>query len=298
MAMKNNKHAYLIMAHHDFAILIELLKDIDDIRNDIYLHIDLKTKNVPYNDIDKSVKHAKLYLIPRLNVRWGGYSQINCELRLMEYALKQGNYSYFHLLTGATFPLKSQDYIHAFFDKNADKEFIGFANDNCRERVEYYYLFNEIGKANTLLKRILVSIRYRFILLQKVVRYKRSCSKGLLIKKGFVYWSITENTARVILNKELQIKKWCKNGLCVDEIFAQTIIANYIGMDKVYSPENEYKSCMRECPWHEKDEAHKENFYRYGDDNLLINSDKLFALKFGGKEGLDLIDSIRTNRKF
>ena len=93
------------------------------------------------------------------------------------------------------------------------------------------------------------------------------------------------------------IEKWCKNGLCVDEIFAQTIIANYIGMDKVYSPENEYKSCMRECPWHEKDEAHKENFYRYGDDNLLINSDKLFALKFGGKEGLDLIDSIRTNRK-
>ena len=117
-----------------------------------------------------------------------------------------------------------------------------------------------------------------------------------MVKKGFAYWSITENTARVILNKELQIKKWCKNGLRVDEIFAQTIIANYIGMDKVYSPENEYKSCMRECPWHEKDEAHKENFYRYGDDNLLINSDKLFALKFGGKEGLDLIDSIRTNR--
>lgn len=36
------KHAYLIIAHNQFALLKELLKSIDDERNDIYIHIDKK----------------------------------------------------------------------------------------------------------------------------------------------------------------------------------------------------------------------------------------------------------------
>lgn len=36
------KHAYLIMAHNNWKILEKLLILLDDKRNDIYLHIDLK----------------------------------------------------------------------------------------------------------------------------------------------------------------------------------------------------------------------------------------------------------------
>ena len=44
-----NKHAYLIIAHNNFYILEKLILLIDDIRNDIYLHIDSKVKNFNFD---------------------------------------------------------------------------------------------------------------------------------------------------------------------------------------------------------------------------------------------------------
>lgn len=38
----NNKHAYLIMAHQNFEQLAILLELLDDIRNDIFIHVDKK----------------------------------------------------------------------------------------------------------------------------------------------------------------------------------------------------------------------------------------------------------------
>ena len=34
------KHAYLILAHHEFGLLQTLIDCLDDVRNDIYVHID------------------------------------------------------------------------------------------------------------------------------------------------------------------------------------------------------------------------------------------------------------------
>ena len=36
------KHAYLILVHNDFEILGQLIRAIDDERNDIYIHFDRK----------------------------------------------------------------------------------------------------------------------------------------------------------------------------------------------------------------------------------------------------------------
>ena len=41
-----DKHAYLIMAHNNLYVLEKLLLLLDDYRNDIYIHIDAKLKNV------------------------------------------------------------------------------------------------------------------------------------------------------------------------------------------------------------------------------------------------------------
>ena len=51
----NKKHAYLIMAHNDFQILIEILKELDHERNDIFLHIDKKTLEFPEQKIKNAV---------------------------------------------------------------------------------------------------------------------------------------------------------------------------------------------------------------------------------------------------
>ena len=41
------KHAYLILVHNDFEILGQLIRAIDDERNDIYIHFDRKVAHCP-----------------------------------------------------------------------------------------------------------------------------------------------------------------------------------------------------------------------------------------------------------
>lgn len=119
-----DRHAYLIICHNNFKILQMLLSAIDDDRNDIYIHVDKKTVDVPFEDIRSTVCHSPLTFIERTFVNWGGYSQINVELALLSEATKTPH-AYYHLISGVDFPLKSQADIHQFFD------------DNARERVYF-----------------------------------------------------------------------------------------------------------------------------------------------------------------
>ena len=56
--MKESRHAYMIMAHNDFDMLYEILRELDYRRNDIFLHIDRKSQNVPIEHLCSAVKEA------------------------------------------------------------------------------------------------------------------------------------------------------------------------------------------------------------------------------------------------
>ena len=59
------KHAYLIMAHNQWAILAKLIRLLDDENNDIYLHIDKKVKSFPKDSIIASVSKSRLFFTKR-----------------------------------------------------------------------------------------------------------------------------------------------------------------------------------------------------------------------------------------
>ena len=115
------KHAYLIIAHNEFYILEKLIKLIDNEKNDIFLHIDKKVKNFDFKKFERMVKKSNLYFTKRIDVVWASSSQIKCELLMLEEATKKGNYSYYHLISGVDLPIKSQEYIHDFFDNCGNK---------------------------------------------------------------------------------------------------------------------------------------------------------------------------------
>lgn len=52
-----DKHAFLIIAHADMETLVVLLRSLDNIRNDIYLHID-KKREISINHI---LHHIYIY---------------------------------------------------------------------------------------------------------------------------------------------------------------------------------------------------------------------------------------------
>ena len=116
------KHAYLIMAHTQPELLKMLLKKLDDERNDIYLHIDSKAKDYPLDEVATVLQKANCVFTERTDVKWGSYSQIHCEMVLLKEAVKC-EHAYYHLLSGMDLPIKSQDDIHAFFEKYDGLEF-------------------------------------------------------------------------------------------------------------------------------------------------------------------------------
>ena len=115
------KFAYLLIVHEYTYVLEILLKCLDDERNDIFLHIDRKTKQFPVEKCKKLVTRSNLIIVPGVSVFWGGYSQIEAEMLLLETAVRKQHYQYYHLLSGSDLPLASQNNIHSFLTKMREK---------------------------------------------------------------------------------------------------------------------------------------------------------------------------------
>lgn len=287
------RHAYLIIAHQEVEILKFLLSLLDDKRNDVFLHIDKKSKAL-FEEM-KSVKlnQAGFYLLhERIDVRWGDISQIKVELLLLKTALNQGHYSYLHLLSGVDLPIKSQDYIHDFFVKHEGFEFIGFAqkktdDENAREKAGYIYLFTRYIKDDNKLRRFFTEhIRNGYIRCQKLVHYKRHYS--VQFKKGANWFSITERFACFLLSKEKCILSMFKYTLCPDELFIQTLLWNSSVQFVVYNKDDESKGCVRLIDW----ERGGPYTWTEHDKEILNSSDKLFARKFSWKRSRKLLPFI------
>ena len=68
----NNKHAYIIAAHDNLYILKKLIHLLDDPRNDLYVHIDIKCAEAEAWMSKVKTLFSKLTFIKRRNVMWGG----------------------------------------------------------------------------------------------------------------------------------------------------------------------------------------------------------------------------------
>lgn len=227
-----NKHAYLIMAHNNWRNLETLIKLIDDDRNDIYIHIDRKTVEIDFQKIISIPKKSKIHVFSELKVYWGDYSQIKCELFLLEKSIKH-NYSYYHLLSGSDLPIKSQNYIHDFFNKNFGCEFIHYQTDtfvqekNIARRITLYHFLQSYRKRYkiTFLNNLFTLIDKSLLGIQVILNIKRYKNTSE-IKFGSQWFSITHDLARYLVDNTSIIKKSFSKSSCADELFIQTMVYN------------------------------------------------------------------------
>lgn len=290
------RHAYLIMAHNEFQILEMLLKDLDDAQNDIFLHIDLKSNNVPWDAIKGCVKKSKLFLVEQLNVNWGGYSQIKCELHLLENAINVADYDFYHFMCGTEFPLKSQKYIHDFFEKNVGKIFLEYDDIDTSfiNRVKYKHYFNEIGRTTPRngIRYLKFIVRQIMLTMQKWRDIDISAKYGLELKKGNANWSIPSDLAKTLIEKKAEIEEMYRDSYCADEVFLHTVVFNSDYRERIYFNKEAKSSNARMTQWERKD-----NCYYMEDVQELLKSSGLFARKFLGLEGMNAIKKILELRE-
>lgn len=290
------KHAYLIMAHDNMDQLKRLISILDDRRNDIFVHIDLKYKQLNREEIIDSAVYSKVVLVDRTNVVWGSYDQIRCELILLKTAVANGEYSYLHLLSGSDLPIKSQNFIHDFFDSHEGEEFVHFETESLsgteREKVSLYHSFQSyVGSTKNsiyYLQRLLIRI-------QRFFRVDRLSNSQTIFCKGANWFSITYRFAQYILSREKWIYTTFKDTLCADEIFLQTLLYNSEFKNNLFYSkyDNNYVGCMRLILWDEDAEKAHPHQFDSSDVEILKESDRLFARKFGPEvNGLELIRTV------
>ena len=257
-----NKQAILIMAHNNELVLDKLIKELDSIYFDIYLHIDKKSY-LNIEEYTNITKISKIYVYKEIDVVWGDYSQVECELFLIKEALKN-NYEYLHLLSGSDMLLKTPKYIYEYFH-NSNKEYIHFQDREVPS--------NKLEWINN--------------------------KTDFKLMTGANWFSITNEFAKYLITKEELISNIFKGSRSPDEFFIQTIIYNSKYKDNLYNKDynNNYDSIKRLIDW----DRGIPYVWRVSDYEELINSDMFFVRKINqnddyeiAKKLYDYIDNLKT----
>ena len=275
------KHAFLIIAHNEFDVLKLLVSCLDDSRNDIFIHFDKKVAALP----DIRTRYAGMTILKnRVDVRWGAPSMVEAELALFEAACSRGPYQYYHLLSGVDLPIKSQGYIHDFFDRYDGQEFIGYTwtqmPPDFARKVQCWHLFPEDFKSRSFVKK---ALRAGFLRLQELLGIKRN--RDIDFRKGSQWVSITEGMAKYFLDHQDWIRKTFRNTFCCDELVMQTLcwMSPYRG--HIHSLASDGEGCVRAISWRESPAGGEMVLQDWSevDFDFLKNSPALFARKFNSR---------------
>lgn len=267
---------------------------LDCDENDIYVHMDLKNKQFDEDDCRKLIKKSSIYFTKRTSVTWGGYSQINSELILLEMATAHRKYNYYHLLSGQDLPIKSNNEIMNFFKKHQGVEFVAFDKEkfNCDDRVRYFYPLQEMVGRNR--KSFLGRISSVMTLFQKIAHLKRNAK--IQFQKGPNWFSITDDLARYVIKRKEWIKKAFHDTICCDEIFLQTIVINSVFADRIYQyagTENTEEAAMRLVDW----ERGGPYVFKNEDYSELLNSNMIFARKFDCQTDNNIVNKLYAKER-
>lgn len=297
--MKNVKIAYLILAHTD-PTHIKRLSSVLSNTGDVYIHVDLKSNIQDFKELLETMK--KVYLIDnRIEVFWGGYSLVQATINLMEYAYDRKDYDRYVLLQGLEYPIKSDEFILDFFNKNRDVEFIracditNSKNKYFYSKCKYYWSFDNIN----FVKRLWHKISNIFDLkLRKGYVYIDQKKYNLFWGSGL--WALTSECIKYILDfnkKQVEFNKYMKHVLAPDEIYFHSIVFNSDFLKKTRNGIEEEKEGLvnwRNLHYFEYDKNIK--VFSRADFEKIIELDEIFIRKTNTELSSQLLDMLDNNR--
>lgn len=278
-----SKHAYLIMAHHNFNQLYRLMKFLDAPDNDIYLHVDRKARNFDVSHILTACSISNVTVLPRKSLAWGGDTLTRCEISLLKAALP-GKYDYYHLLSGDDIPLRPLDKIYDFFERHAGEEFISVnweatnkPDTGIYNRIRYFNLFqNRIGHGTATVKRFLWELQLILKNIQRKCRIDRCNRISFQLGKGSQWFSITHPFAiHTVTYYESVLKRAFAFSYGSDELLVQTVILN----SPEFMPHLSKAGNLRLIDWSRSPDGCSPHTFTSEDFEMLMSSDKLWARK-------------------
>lgn len=145
--------AYCILCHKYTPVLEELVRQLDEPGNELFIHVDGKSR---IEDFAPLRNRTNIHFVePRTKIYWGGFGMIESTLRLFT-ATRSGNYHYIILLSGDTLPLYRPNEIRAFLEKAyaEGREFMHTTTSITLEEVGWIRQRRFFADKSTLMRRI------------------------------------------------------------------------------------------------------------------------------------------------
>ena len=131
-------------------------------------------------------------------------------------------------------------------------------------------------------------------LFQKIVHLKRNAK--IQFQKGPNWFSITDDLARYVIEREEWIKKAFHDTICCDEVFLQTVVINSVFADRIYqyaSTKNTEEAAMRLVDW----ERGGPYVFKSEDYSELLNSNMIFARKFDCQTDNNIVNKLYAKER-
>lgn len=289
--MRTGKHAILITAYKDFNHLIKIISFFDD-NFSFYIHIDKKSK-VDISLFKMIKENPKVnFITQKYAVNWGGFNHLKSILLLCDYAVKQQQHDYYHLISGSDFPVKSLNYFKEKFS-NLNLDYIDcvsvpqnvWRDNGGLDRYEYYNFYDILNVKKISQNRLMKWLTK----IQKKLKIKRSYSTFYpKIFAGSTWWSLTHESLNYVVNYTIKNKSFLnrfKYTFCSEEFYFQTILKNSDFASKIAY------SNLRYIDWELKHNS-SPAILDLNDFVNLTKTDAVFARKFDSNFSDVLIQKI------
>lgn len=224
------KHGFLIIAHAYLPQLERIIELLSSPNHYFFINVDKKTLEGTNFIMHCKQSYSNVFFLEgkdRMSVAHGGYSQVECFMRLLKCAVQQ-NMDYFHFISGQDYPCQPNEEFDAFFEKNVGRSYMHMDSEAEAEewKKEKYpnrvkcYRFLDIPYRNVPFVKFAVRV------LNKVGSYiPRKAIPNLWGGWNWVSWY--RNVAEYVLKQEKANPNYFKRfhyTSCSDELIFVTML--------------------------------------------------------------------------
>lgn len=280
------KIAYLIQVHKNPGQLQRLVTALQDEHTYFIIHVDLNTDINPFLEIKTDFKNNLFFTENRKKVNWGGFSQVEATIELIEslFNLKI-SFHFAQFISGQDFPIIAPKQINSFLAGHIENNFINhtalpfssWGLNGGMDRVIYFWPVDKLGVKFS-------RVWYR---IQKKLGFMRKTNQSGLFG-GSSWWTLNKDCLAYILKaagSESAYFNSFRNTFCADEIYFQTLLLNSPFKDTIIS------NNLRYINWSKGPQYPR--LLDESDYNAVIASGQHFARKI--EEHSKLIDLLSQN---
>lgn len=295
--------AFLIPAYTDADHLRRLMDSLPA-HSHFYIHIDKKSDITSF--LPLAQREDVRLVEPRIDVQWGGISQVEYQMTLFRAALSAGvHYDFLCTLSGMEYPVWSNEHIVDFFSRHRGQSILqgicmehqGRAADKYRI---YYPLADRPWGRGTWRNRLRVALRW---LVRPFLRKPLTfCADGrkYTLHKGSDWFAVTPELASYALDiweTSPQLRKYFKTSFIPSETVLHTIAFNSPMASSCMLVEGPYTSLANLTPLIYIDYHPLVKILTAEDYQSVIDSGKMFCRKVVTGRSDSLVEMLECRRR-